>query len=640
GCTALTAIPSGLKVGGDLDLSNCTSLIFLPEGLEVQAMLDLLRCIALTTLPNGLKVKGDLDLSDCTSLTLFPEKLEVQGRLSLSGCTALTAIPKGFKVEGSLDCSDCKGLTHIPEGLNVPGNLNLSHCISLTALPNGLKVGGDFNLSGCKQLTRLPEELEVQGRFNLSHCTALTTIPKGFKVKKSLNLSHCTSLTHLPEELEVQGRLNLFGCTALITMPSRLQVKNSLNLSHCIQLTTLPDQLELGGDLDLNGCTSLSSLPHWVATLGYCSDGDIRSIDLTGSGLSPLIIQRLQAEALNHAGVQFYFSEDAAEAYIMEFEALLPALEFWEKEAKEAPIDLETICYKLHQLLTQVQDHENLLTFLMRLTGTADFYNAATRECLAKRVLKLIQLMAQNTEICHHAAFLIHQGLSSCDDRVMTTLSDMGFYQKLQDLQHPSVKAEELKKSAKGFFFLEQLSQKIEKHINTLQFVDEVEVYMAFHIRLQKMLNLPIDIQNMLFRKCVAISNEEIDHIGKELLEGFSEEAFNSFLMSWDPWNLYQRRLSVLDWDHLPMANKRMFSTDICPYLQDLPTRPVLYNHVVYDYDAFVKRYIQEGVDLYGVKVHIKNLLRMKYSLAESSTLEDGKEEDSLIKQELKKLKK
>ncbi|KAN0036232.1 hypothetical protein ACTFIV_003215 [Dictyostelium citrinum] len=147
----------------------------------------------------------------------------------------------------------------------------------------------------------------------------------------------------------------------------------------------------------------------------------MRVIDLTGVGLSPAVLRRLQENAENREDIQFHFSQEADEEYMIDCETIPSALEFWQEEAKLS-LDLEDLYDRLHQHLTQVQDHENLLQFLIRLTGTADAYNVATKVPLARRVLQMIQLMAQDRGICSQFVYLIHQGLSSCDDRVMADL--------------------------------------------------------------------------------------------------------------------------------------------------------------------------------------------------------------------------
>jgi hypothetical protein len=112
GCTGLTTLPEGLKVGGWLDLNGCTGLTTLPEGLKVGWWLDLNGCTGLTTLPEGLKVGWSLFLTRCTGLKALPDGLHVRGWLDLNGCTGLTTLPEGLKVGWSLFLTRCTGLTH------------------------------------------------------------------------------------------------------------------------------------------------------------------------------------------------------------------------------------------------------------------------------------------------------------------------------------------------------------------------------------------------------------------------------------------------------------------------------------------------------------------------------------------------
>ncbi|CAM0116861.1 NEL-type E3 ubiquitin ligase domain-containing protein [Rhabdochlamydiaceae symbiont of Dictyostelium giganteum] len=541
-------------------------------------------------LPQKLYVKGNIDFSDCQGLTHLPKDLKVGKDLKLSRCPDLIAVSQRLKVAGNLTFSHCQGLTHLPDDLEVTGDLNLFYCAALITIPKIFKVKGDLYLFTCQELTHLPEDLEVRGDCKLSCCPALTSIPKGLKVKGHLNLSDCQGLTHLPEDLEVGG---------------------DLDLSYCSALTTLPHSLQLGGHLDLCECSDLTSLPNWITHLGRRSNGNTRIIDLRGCALSPAVISRLQHDINHLEGMQFYLSEETEDEYITQFDNLFEAAQFWQEIIQEDMPKMAQVCDQLHQNLTQGQDHQNLLKFLTRLTGTADYSNIATRKDLARRVLNMLQLMTEDELLCCHMTFLIHQGLSSCDDRILATLSDMDLYQQLRAIQHESVTSEEVRSLGKGFFLLEELNKKIKDSITKLRFVDEVEVYMAFHIRLQNMLNLPVHTKNMLFRRCVAISDEEIDRVGNSLLQEITESSFEAFLEKWAPWNLYQRKASILAWEQLPVIERPLLLEN-CPYLQDTPELPVLYNNMVYDYNAFMKRYLDEGVDLYGTKVHIEQLFRIK----------------------------
>ncbi|MGR3972963.1 MAG: NEL-type E3 ubiquitin ligase domain-containing protein [Candidatus Rhabdochlamydia sp.] len=529
----------------------------------------------------------------------LPEFSEIKCNLNLSGCKTLLALPKKLKVGGYLTLFRCKALTHLPDDLEVKASLKLSKCKSITTLPQGLKVGGSLDLLRCENLTHLPDDLDVNRNIDLAECTSLTTLPNGLRINGSLDLSRCEALTHLPSNLTVGKHLDLSDCTAL---------------------TSMLYPINLGGNLNLTGCRSLTSLPNWIITLDKCSDGLPHSIDLTNTGLSPSLMRRVQASVQDHENIQFHFSQEAVEEYMFEFKTLLFALAFWEEET-ELNLDpedevipssnVEAMCQQLHLLLPAEQDIENILQFLIRLTGTADYFNIATRTHLAKRVVQMIQLMTQDPEICVQFAYLIHQGLSSCDDRVMATLDTLGFYHKLLQLKEPSITSEELKEAGKGFFLLEELNKKINTYIKTLRFVDEVEVYMAFHTRLKSVLNLPLETEGMLFRGCATVSDEEIDTVGHLVLQEMTQASFDSFLMSWEPWQRYQRRSTVLPWEELPLGAKAVSEDDLCPYLQDRPERPVLYNHVVYDYAPFIQRYIEEGTDLNRQPVQIHELLRL-----------------------------
>ncbi|MGR3973956.1 MAG: NEL-type E3 ubiquitin ligase domain-containing protein [Candidatus Rhabdochlamydia sp.] len=589
-CHTLTALPKHLKIEGSLDLSKCEALMHLPDDLEVKGHLNLSYCKALTALPSRLKVGKSLNVSRCENLTKLPDNFEITDYFILSDCKRLTTLSSHLKVGHSLILNNCESLTHLCKNLEVKKDLILTECSALVTLPSGIKVGGDLDLSFCDSLTHLSEDLEVKEDLILLCCRKLATISSKIKVGGRLNLASCQSLAYLSDDLDVKGDLNLSRCTAL---------------------TALPNSIKLGGNLNLSGCSSLMSLPDWIVTLGLRSNGLTRSINLTRTGALASAFTRLQEQAQNLEGVQFHFSQAAPKEYVIQFETLLSALQFWQKAAN-ASFDLKTVCQNLDEKLILIQDRKNLLQFLIRLTGSADYCNGATRAHLATRVLQAVHLMIRDQETCCQFAYLIHQGLASCDDRVITTLDTLGFYQQLHGLRHPSVTAEELKQAGKKFFLLESLNKQIELYTKKLLFIDEVEVYMAFHIRLQPLLNLPIETEGMIFRKYVSISDQEIDEVGRGVLQKMTEDSLDSFLLNWDPWQRYQRRLFFPKWEELPLADRILSSEDLCPYRLDSPDQGIVYRNVVYDYDAFKQRYIETGSDLNRERVQIDELFRLK----------------------------
>jgi len=69
----INSLPKGLKVGGDLDLSQ-VELTSLPEGLEVGGYLSLTHS-DIESLPKGLKVGGNLIITDTPLAKLSDDEL-------------------------------------------------------------------------------------------------------------------------------------------------------------------------------------------------------------------------------------------------------------------------------------------------------------------------------------------------------------------------------------------------------------------------------------------------------------------------------------------------------------------------------------------------------------------------------------
>ena len=77
----------------------------------------------ITSLPSGLSVGGNLNLSYCEKLTSLPSSLSVGGYLNL-GYTKITSLPSDLSVGGGLNLEGSE-ITSLPSGLTVGGNLNL-----------------------------------------------------------------------------------------------------------------------------------------------------------------------------------------------------------------------------------------------------------------------------------------------------------------------------------------------------------------------------------------------------------------------------------------------------------------------------------------------------------------------------------
>ena len=605
-CTGLTALPENLSVGGDLYLDGCTGLTALPENLSVVGYLSLDGCTGLTALPENLSVVGRLSLRGCTGLTALPENLSVGRDLSLDGCTGLTALPENLSVEGYLSLDGCTGLTALPENLSVGGNLSLSGCTGLTALPENLSVGGNLFLSGCTGLTALPENLSVKGYLSLDGCTGLTALPENLSVGGNLYLRHCTSLTALPENLSVEGYLSLKGCTGLSALPENLSVGDDLYLGGCTGLTALPESLSVGGSLSLRGCTGLmalpenlsvggslslrgctglTALPNWITTMGLTSRGFIRHVDLENTGLSDALIDRMCT--IRTPNMQFHFSESAGQPE-QQFSDLEQGFAFWRRLASSNS--------EIPELDLRHDQADDLVCYLGRLTGTADYQNQTSRPVLAQRVMAVMLLLAGNDRVRETALRHIHDALSSCDDRIILALDDLETLQLLtsaETLAFENRDPRELKALGLQMMRLDAVKQFARDHMKTLSWVDAIEVELAFQIGVRQQLDLPGSTQHMIFRRCANVSDQDIANAVQHVNTYCSETQLEVYLAQWAPWQKFQRLLAAPSFDQL--ASTTVASIDDCFFCRKKTNKMVMLSDIHLDYDALVKAYLENG---------------------------------------------
>lgn len=269
GINAITSLPQGLEVSGDLILSR-SSIVLLPEGLKVDNNLILKDSLVttlpknlrvgghvvasgskITTLAGGIKIGSDLDLAD-TQITSIPEDLEVVGNLNLEG-TQITSIPQGIKIGKDLVLAKTP-ITSLPQGLEVKGMLLLTFS-KITSLPQGLKVGGSLYANNTK-IDSLPQGLKVDGSL-LLYNTQITSLPRGLEVGKNLNVSQ-TPIADLPSDLKVGASLHISD-TLITSLPRGLKVNKNLVLEHT-QISSLPEGLWVGGHVYLEDAP-IASLP-------------------------------------------------------------------------------------------------------------------------------------------------------------------------------------------------------------------------------------------------------------------------------------------------------------------------------------------------------------------------------------------
>ena len=510
---------------------------------------------------------------------------QVEDNLSLRGCTDLTALPENLSVEGYLSLDHCTSLTALPENLSVGCNLYLDRCTGLTALPENLSVGRNLSLDGCTSLTALPENLSVQKDLSLEGCTGLTALPENLWVGHQLFLDDCTGLTALPDNLSVGGRLRLYRCTGLTALPENLSVGGSLDLNDCTGLTVLPENLSVGRNLDLYGCTGLTALPNWITTMGFDCDGYFRHVFLENTGLSDALIDRLRTTTT--PGMRLHFSRSARQPE-QQFANLEQGFAFWRTLASSDS--------NIPELDLRRDLAADLVRYLGRLTSTADYRNQVSRPVLGQRVMALMSFLAGNDRVREDALRYISEALSSCDDRIILALDDLETLQLLTSAQSLALETRdprELRALGLLMMRLEKLKQIARDHMKTLNWVDEIEVELAFQIGVRQQLELPGLTQHMLFRGCAHVSEQDIANAVEQVNAHCCEAELETWLAQWEPWQKFLRLQAVPSFDQL--ASTTVARIDDCHICAEKTDKMVDLGNTHLDYDSLVRACLENG---------------------------------------------
>ena len=142
---------------------------------------------------------------------------------------------------------------------------------------------------------------------------------------------------------------------------------------------------------------------------------------------------------------------------------------------------------------------------------------------------------------------------------------------------------------------LDEVKRIARDHMKTLRWVDEIEVELAFQIGVRQQLRLPGSTQNMIFRGCAFVSEQDIANAVQQVNTHCSEAQLETYLAQWEPWQKYQRLQEVPSFDQLEsMTVDRIDDCHICAEKTD---KMVAIGGKHVDYDALVRGYLEEGMN-------------------------------------------
>ena len=443
-------------------------------------------------------------------------------------------------------------------------DLNVQNC-SLTDFTGNLCVKKNLLFDSCAQLSNVSGNIIVGGGLIFRGCRRLTDI-SGKITAVDIHISDCPSLANL------SGNISNDGTIAFL---------------HCSSLQSLSGNFSPGGNLLFYICPQLTTLPDWIATLGSIDD-TTRIVQLLDTGLSDAEIDQLNSQPA--PGIRFRAStiRGSSEQRQQQFNNFQKAFAFW-RELAASDAETPTLTLSPHQ-------SGELVVFLEKLTTTADYRDPASRSLLAQRIIHTLLSVPGNEQIRDEALALIHDAISTCGDRVILALDDLETLELQESAKTLAVEHDDPSK----LLALGQKMMQMEKvklialeHAAKLPSVDEVEVVLAYQIEIRKHLELPGATEHMLYRPFAEVSQQDIDEALVQLNSNCGEDQLREFLKTWEPWQIYQRHLTIPPFTRLPLQTVDQIKE--CLIDCEIKDEMVMLNNTHMSYQALCKAYELTG---------------------------------------------
>ncbi len=267
-------------------------------------------------------------------------------------------------------------------------------------------------------------------------------------------------------------------------------------------IQSLPIEMDRLSSLERINLSSnpLSSLPNSIVLLpANCS------VELENTHLSLAVLERLGSAIQNRGDLAPRFS----------FESNFP------------------------NIYQDIRNKKNRLEVLRSWLSRLSFMEQKSRvkeQGLSIKILTYLQL-AEQSEVFRERFFETIEGAATtCGDRMALSILHIGIARSLQEFD---------KKDLKGFahflihgpWMVDQLQHIARTKINTLHFVDEIEVYLAYPVKLKEQLGIQIDIEDMLYFACSQVTQEDLSKAAEAIQEMLTgPDTVENILLQREDW--------------------------------------------------------------------------------------------------------
>ncbi|MEN3262309.1 NEL-type E3 ubiquitin ligase domain-containing protein [Sodalis endosymbiont of Spalangia cameroni] len=487
--------------------ANQNSLTSLPTTLPSTLYTLSVSCNRLTHLPETLPPRLEALEVSANPLTQLPENLPPSlYRLNVGG-TQLCQLPQKWPPKlDSLDIGDTL-LTELPE--NLPQQLT------------------SLDIS-CNPRATLPKNWPPNLTYLGASEMALTTLPENLPQSLNELLVQYNQLTHLPERLPLalatlSVNNNQLTCLSENLPPLLLQLNAGHNRIRHLPVNLPPSLLLL--DVSHNQLTRLSA---GLETLPRQTCLDVRDNFFS---LEELYRLTQIHNAKDYRGPRIVFSMTTT---LPEYpiRTLRECVSTWGPQAVER-----------WDVIEAEPGARAFALFLDRLSRTVNYGNPDFKQAISAW---LVQLAGEDRQALRILTFQIaEEAALSCEDRVSLAYNEMKMLMLSNEVETGRYDEHlaELIERAKGLFRLESLNIIAREKARSLNFVDEIEVYLAYQIKLRDALSLPLDTQDMRFFEVSWVTEADLASAKEQVKRHEEKDFFHYLSTEWQPWQAVLERL-------------------------------------------------------------------------------------------------
>ena len=529
------------------------------------------------------------------------DKWELKGHPAENRALAISIIKAWVMVSGALQITEQEKNTSCDAAL-------VLDCLGLKELPCLPDLVKSLSARG-NRLRMLPDLPQTLITLDVSEniINALPDLPASLQCL-DCSKNNLRMLPLLPSNLvNIQAEHN-----QLSRLPALPNALDYLNVSHN-RLQALPELPGMIKDLwlDANQITHLPSrIPTSLRCLSAMNNhlvsipegliflGKNSRVFLDNNLFSEQLRQRLHTwtSTVDYSGPRIYFSMAGISldaTYVQSKGSVEKAVIDWYNVV--VPLTDTIPVQKLWRHINDEIYAADFAQFLDRLRGTVNFSEPAFREAITLWLDRL----ASDPGLRQHIFQVAKDALGSCEDRVTLTLNTMkkeGLNYDVSRGQYDT-RLHDLLSLARQMFRLDSLEKFASEKVASLPFVDEVEVYLAYQIKLREKLALPIDAVAMRFFDVSYVTQQDLDFAEKSIKEAEAAHFMNYLSTEWLPWQSLLQRLLPKEYkdaqEKINLTTQTEFQQRQSAYLKAqslvdnefnrMQTAPIILNTIAYE---------------------------------------------------------